>query len=258
MTTLGKTVLITGASRGIGRATAELLLADGYDLHATNARDRAAAEGLADMGKALGRKVTLHQLDAGSRDSQDALVQALQGVSLHGIVHNAGMIAFETFGNYDPMIWDQTLEVNLAAVLRLTLGLKWQISDGGSVVLISSTDAFVGSYASMAYAASKAGMVSLAKSLACNLGARGIRANAVSPGWIETDMTTGASSGSASVTPLGRDGRSEEVAGVVAFLLSDRASFVSGISLAVDGGYTASDPIMREEARPLGQDQAGP
>lgn len=243
--------LITGASRGIGRATAETLLREGYDVHATFVTRRNAAESLISVANALGRKLTLHQYDAVSRQSQDLLIQQLSETRLRAVVHNAGVVRFERFSDYDLNIWDQTLEINLNSVLRLTLGLQNQLSSGAAIVLVASTDAFVGSYASMAYAASKAAMTNLTRSLACNLGSRNIRANAVAPGWISTDMTTAASSSSSSVTPLGRDGKPEEVANAISFLLSERASFITGATLVVDGGYTSSDPIMLNEAREI-------
>lgn len=243
--------LITGASRGIGRATAETLLKEGYDVHATFARRRDAAEHLSSLANELGRKVTLHQYDAASRESQDRLVQELMDTKLRAIVHNAGVVRFERFTDFDQSIWDETFEINLSSSLRLTLKLQNQLVAGASIVLVASTDAFVGSYASMAYAASKAAMTNLTRSLACNLGPRNIRANAVAPGWISTDMTTAASSGSSAVTPLGRDGKPEEVANAISFLLSDRASFITGATLVVDGGYTSSDQIMLSEARQI-------
>jgi 3-oxoacyl-[acyl-carrier protein] reductase len=243
--------LVTGASRGIGRATAEILLKEGYDVHATFVNRRDSAETLLTVAKAVGRNLTLHQYDAQSRPSQDRLIEQLSDTKLRAIVHNAGVVRFERFKDYDLSIWDQTFEINLNSVLRVTLRLQEQLVSGAAIVMVASTDAFVGSYASMAYAASKAAMANLTRSLACNFGARSIRVNAVAPGWISTDMTTAASSSSPSVTPLGRDGKPEEVANAISFLLSDRASFISGATLVVDGGYTSSDAIMLNEAREI-------
>jgi len=241
--------LVTGASRGIGRSTAETLLNEGYDVHATYVSRRDSAESLVAVAGALGRKLTLHQYDAESRQSQDHLIEQLSDTRLRAIVHNAGVVRFERFKDYDLSIWDQTFEINLNSALRVTLRLQDQLVSGAAIVMVASTDAFVGSYASMAYAASKAAMANLTRSLACNFGSRNIRVNAVAPGWISTDMTTAASSNSSKVTPLGRDGKPEEVANAISFLLSDRASFVSGATLIVDGGYTSSDSIMLNEAK---------
>lgn len=241
--------LVTGASRGIGRATAEHLLREGYDLHATYRTEAGAANELVAYGEKLGRKVTLHQLDATSLASQKQLISELSAASFNCLVFNAGIIEFEDFEDYDHSIWDRTLETNLSSILRLSLGLKDRLVNGGAIVMVSSTDGMIGSYASMAYAASKAALNNLTSSLACNFGSMNIRVNAVAPGWISTDMTNEGSSESASVTPLGRSGTPDEVANVIGFMASAKASFVTGATIVVDGGYTSSDPIMLNEAR---------
>lgn len=240
---------ITGGSRGIGRATAELFLREGYDLHATFRNRADAAEGLVALGRSLGRRVTLHQLDASSMESQDRLLGELAGIRFNVLIFNAGTIEFEDFSDYDEDIWNRTMETNLNSILRFSVRMQNSLIDGGAIVMVSSTDGYVGSYASMAYAASKAALINLTRSLACNYGPRNIRVNAVAPGWISTDMTTEGSSDSASVTPLGRDGTPGEVANVISFLASPKASFVTGTTIVVDGGYTSSDPIMLNEAR---------
>ncbi|MFC9336003.1 SDR family NAD(P)-dependent oxidoreductase [Arthrobacter sp. NPDC057009] len=244
--TAERTVLVTGGARGIGRAIAERLAEGGWKVVATyntgldQARELARTHG-----------VEIRQVDLADRaESLDFARRISEEFSFGGLVNNAGILEKEPLGEMTLDAWDRTFEVNVTAPLILARTIGPHMSRGASIVNIASIDAYIGSFRSFAYSASKAALVSVTRSLANVLGPRGVRVNAVSPGWVDSGILT-ESYEAASLTPLGRNGSPLDIARTVAFLLSDDASFITGTSIVADGGYSGVDYFMHKENESL-------
>ncbi len=236
--------VVTGASRGIGKAIAERLADDGFSIIGTYVQDETAAAELTDQ---IGAEMV--RLDLGAPQQVEQFVESLSGRSIDALINNAGVFTYEDAFSFDREKWDWVMDVNLNAIAHLTLGSQHNLSEGGAVVNISSVDGFIAAFDSMAYSASKAAVNNLTQSLAVHLGVRGIRVNAIAPGWIDTDMNAATDVfTSEQWTPLGRIGRPEEIAGVVSFLCGTDSSFVTGHTLIVDGGCACVDPVIKLES----------
>ena len=138
----------------------------------------------------------------------------------------------------------------MTAPLLLTFGLRNNLTKNASVVTITSTDAYYAAYDDIGYAASKAGLISITKSMAAALAGKNIRVNAIAPGWVDTDMAESANVNEFAhfQTPLGRNATTQEIANIVEFLVSPKSSFVNASVITVDGGYSSVDYVIKKEA----------
>lgn len=240
----GKVALVTGASRGIGRAIAVRLARDGASV-AVNYRSDAegAAKTLAAVTEKGGRGMVV-QGDVSSGAAVSALVGAACGElgGIHILVNNAGISVDHLTVRLSEDEWDRVLDTDLKGaflttkeVLRPMMRQRW-----GRIINIASVVACTGNAGQASYAAAKAGLLGLTKSVAREVATRGITANVVAPGMVDTEMTRALSQEirewMLGQVPMGRPGTAEDVAGAVAFLVSDDAAYMTGQVLKVDGG----------------------
>jgi 3-oxoacyl-[acyl-carrier protein] reductase len=242
----GKVALVTGASRGIGRAIAVDLAKNGASVVLVGRDAEALAEAASQAREALpGAKVAVHRADVSDPAAVEAFVAATikEFGSLDIAIANAGQAVDGLLVRMKPADIDRMLDVNLKSALYLVgaVARPMMKQRAGAIVLITSIVGLAGNAGQAAYAASKAGLLGLAKSAAKELGSRNVRVNAVAPGLIETAMTDAmpqeARAHYLATIPLGRAGTPDDVSGVVTFLCSDAARYVTGQTIVVDGGF---------------------
>lgn len=243
----GKITLVTGASRGIGRAIAESLGKAGATVIGT-ATSESGANSISDYFKEAGINGVGKVLNVTETDSIDVLIKDIttEFGAITILVNNAGITRDNLMLRMKEDEWDDILSTNLTSVFRLSkVCLKGMVkARQGRIISISSVVGSTGNAGQANYAAAKAGVVGFSKSLAQEIGSRGITVNVVSPGFIDTDMTRELSEDQRSLLlkniPLGKLGQSEDIANAVLFLASDMATYISGETLHVNGGMYMS------------------
>ncbi|WP_337603495.1 3-oxoacyl-[acyl-carrier-protein] reductase [Acidaminococcus timonensis] len=244
MTLVGKVALVTGGSRGIGRAVALKLAENGADVAINYAGNTAAAEEVKAAIEKLGRKAMLVQGSVADTDGVQSLVnQVVKELGrLDILINNAGITRDGLLMRMKEADWDAVLETNLKGVFNCSKAVMRTMmkQKSGRIVNMASVVGEMGNAGQANYAAAKAGVIGFTKSLAKEVASRGITVNAVAPGFIATDMTKVLTDDQkaemARSIPLGRAGQPEDVANAVLFLVSDEAAYITGQVLNVDGG----------------------
>ena len=240
----GKSAIVTGGSRGIGRAIVLALARQGADVaFSYRGNVEAAAEVEAAVGS-LGRQALAHRGDASDPDAAEGLVAATLGAygRIDILVNNAGITRDDLVMRMSPDAWREVIDTNLSgtfytikAAMRPMLKARQ-----GRIINVSSVSGQAGNAGQANYSAAKAGIIGLTKAVAREVASRGITCNAVAPGFVLTELTASLpesiQEGIRNATPLGRFGTPEEIADAVAFLASDEAAYITGQVLGVDGG----------------------
>ena len=242
---MGASALITGASRGIGRAVARELARQGWPVCVNYLERRDAAESLAEEIRSQGGRAMIFQADVADGQAVARMAEAARETlgPVELVVNNAGVAGQALFQDISDEMWNRYLAVNLGGARNtIRAALPHMISEKrGCIVNISSIWGLRGASCETAYACTKAAIIALTRSLALELAPSGIRVNCVAPGVIDTDMVQVLGRDTlqdlAEQTPLGRLGTPEDIAYAVAFLASDKASFITGQVLGADGGF---------------------
>ncbi|MEO0345357.1 MAG: 3-oxoacyl-ACP reductase FabG [Pseudomonadota bacterium] len=234
----GRTALVTGASRGIGAAIADAMAAAGAQVIGTATSEAGAAA----IGERLGERGTGQVLDISSPESVAALISTLKESPPDVLVNNAGITRDNLLMRMKDDEWDAVIATNLSGVFRLTKGLIRGMMKKrfGRIISISSVVGTMGNAGQANYAAAKAGVVGFSKSVARELGSRGITSNVIAPGFIETDMTDALDEAQRdamlSQVPLESLGRPADIAHCAVYLASDAGAYITGETLHVNGG----------------------